>query len=164
MSMQKLFPHPALSVALFLTWLLLNNTLAAGHIVLGAILGVLVPLFSRRFWPEAPQTRSWPLLARYIAMVIRDIVVANVAVARLVFVPNAELRPAFIEMPLRLRDPFAITLLTSTVSLTPGTVSADLSKDRKWLLIHCLSLEDEQDLLRTIQTRYESPLTEIFGC
>jgi len=147
-----------------LTWLLLNNTVAAGHVVLGAVLGLLLPMFARRFWPEAPETRSWSLLARYIGMVIWDIVVANVAVARLVFVPNAELRPAFIEMPLRLSDPFAITVLTSTVSLTPGTVSADLSADRKWLLIHCLSLEDEQALLRTIQTRYESPLTEIFGC
>ena len=43
-------PHPVTSAILFVVWLLLNHTLSAGHIVLAATLGVLIPLFTRRFF------------------------------------------------------------------------------------------------------------------
>lgn len=162
--MQKYLPHPALSVFLGVVWLLLNNTVAPGHVLLALVLGVLVPIATRPFWTEAPRVSHWPKLGSYILLVLWDIVTANVVVARLVFVPNRDLRPAFVEMPLRLTDPFAIAMLTSTISLTPGTVSASVTEDRKWLLIHCLSLDDEAQVLSLIQSRYEDPLLEIYGC
>jgi multicomponent K+:H+ antiporter subunit E len=57
-----------------------------------------------------------------------------------------------------------LTIFTSSVSLTPGTVSVELSEDRKWLYVHALHLEDEQELIDLIKARYEAPLKEIFGC
>ena len=160
----RFLPHPALSAFLVLTWLLLNNNVGPGYLVMGILLGLAIPAFTRRFWPEAPRVSHWTALGRYLLMVLWDILLANMAVARLVFEANDQLRPAFIEMPIRLTDEFAITVLTSTISLTPGTVSADVSHDKRWLLIHCLSLEDEQELLDGIQQRYEAPLMEIFRC
>ena len=55
-------------------------------------------------------------------------------------------------------------LLAGIVTMTPGTVSADLSDDRRTLLVHGLAIDDEAALIRSIKTRYEAPLKEIFAC
>jgi multicomponent K+:H+ antiporter subunit E len=83
-------------------------------------------------------------------------------VARLILGPTRRLRPGFIHLPLELESEFAITLLASTISLTPGTVSSNLSADGKTLLIHALDMEDEARVIAHIKRRYEAPLREIF--
>ncbi|EKF72988.1 monovalent cation/H+ antiporter subunit E [Alcanivorax hongdengensis A-11-3] len=160
---ERCFPSPSLSLLLWLTWLLLNG-FSPGHAVLGLVLAVLLPLGTRPFWPNVPGIRNLPRLGGFILVVLWDILVANLSVARKVLGPLGDMRPAFVEMPLSLEDDFAIALLTSTVSLTPGTVSADVSMDRKTLLIHALDVDDEQALIEEIRQRYERPLKEIFQC
>jgi len=63
-----------------------------------------------------------------------------------------------------LQQDFSISVLASTISLTPGTVSADISPDRSTLLIHGLDVGDEQALIEHIRQRYEEPIREIFEC
>ena len=106
--MSRLLPQPALSLTLLLTWLLLVNSVDPGHIVLGALLGVLIPLYSSRFWPRSNSTQNIALLLRYIGRVLVDIIIANIAVARLILAPRLRARPGFIVYPLTLRDEFAI--------------------------------------------------------
>ncbi|MFN2308608.1 MAG: Na+/H+ antiporter subunit E [Gammaproteobacteria bacterium] len=161
---RRWLPHPLLSLVLAGVWLLLVNSVAPGQLVFGLLLGLLVPLFSSAFWPTQPRVPRPMRLLRYFLRVVGDIVVANLHVARLILGDPAKLRPAFVRMPLTLRDEFAITVLTSTVSLTPGTVSAEISEDRKSLLIHALDVDDTEALIAQIQQRYEAPLREIFPC
>jgi multicomponent K+:H+ antiporter subunit E len=156
-------PHPLMSLALLLVWLLLVNELSLAQVLFGAMLGVLIPLYTSAFWPERPHLRRPLLLARYLAVLSLDILVANLQVARLVLGPTRRLRPAFVELELELEDELAITVLASSVSLTPGTVSADLTRDRRVLLIHSLDVADTAALCRHIRARYEAPLKEIFG-
>jgi multicomponent K+:H+ antiporter subunit E len=153
-----------MSLVLAIVWLLLVNSVAPGQIVLGILLGVLVPLFSNAFWPGRPRVQKPLRLLRYFLMVLGDIVVANLQVARLILGSREKLRPAFVRMPIALRDEFAIVLLTSTVSLTPGTVSAEISEDKRSLLLHALDAGDTEALIAHIQRRYEAPLLEIFPC
>lgn len=162
--MKRWLPQPLLSLFLWLFWLLLVNSVAPGQLLLGAVLAVTLPLVTSRFWPESPRiNKPWKLL-RYLGLLGWDIVVANLAVARLILNPRRKLRPAFIRLPLDLENELAITVLTSTISLTPGTVSSDLSPDRKTLLIHALDVESEAEIIAHIKQRYEKPLKEIFGC
>ena len=105
--------------------------------------------------------RILPLL-RYIAVVLYDILIANIRVAILILGPRSRLHPHFIVLPLELKDPFAITLLASTITLTPGTVSANLSSDRRSLLVHGLSVDDPDETAAQIKQRYEKALMEIF--
>lgn len=160
--MNRWVPHPLMTLTLALVWLLLFNRFDLPHLLLGTLLGLLLPHFTSDFWPERPRLRRPGLLLRYIGRLARDIVVANIDVARRVLGPVDRLRPAFIEYPLELEDPFAVTVLASTISLTPGTVSADLSPDRRTLLIHSLHVADREALCRHIRSRYELPLKEIF--
>ena len=163
-SRRRWFPHPVTSAVLFVVWLLLNHTLSAGHIVLGAALGVFIPLFTRRFFPEPVYLTRTGTILRFLVVVLWDIVVASFIVARLSLGPVSNLRPRFIRIPVALADDFALTALTSAISLTPGTVSAEITTDRRHILIHALDVDDETALVRTIKQRYEAPIKEIFQC
>uniref|UniRef100_UPI00286EC241 Na+/H+ antiporter subunit E n=1 Tax=Paraburkholderia sp. TaxID=1926495 RepID=UPI00286EC241 len=103
-------------------------------------------------------------LAHLALHVLIDIVVANVEVALLVLGPTKRLRPAFIEVPLDSTHEIALTALISIVSLSPGTLCAELSDDRTRLVVHVLDLADEAALVALIKSRYEAPLMEIFTC
>jgi multicomponent K+:H+ antiporter subunit E len=160
-AVKKLFPFPWLSLALWALWLLVNNTFAPGHMVLGGILAILIPLATSGFWPEPVRLRRPGLAIKYAGRLGLDILTANLQVAIWIIRPNRRLQPAFIRYELELRSPLAISLLANTISLTPGTVSCDLSADQRFLLIHCLHGEDTESLVRQIQVRYEQPLLEV---
>lgn len=160
----RLLPHPVLSSALLIIWLLLHDSIAPGVILSGAVLAVALPLLTRGFWPEAPQTMRLAPLPRLAAVVLWDILMANLRVARLVLGPAHRRHPRFIELPLEVTSPLAITTLAGIITLTPGTVSANLSGDRRTLLVHALSDDDPEATIADIRQRYERPLLEIFGC
>ncbi|MFE8070915.1 Na+/H+ antiporter subunit E [Marinobacteraceae bacterium S3BR75-40.1] len=160
--LSRWFPRPELSLFLLALWLLLNNTVSPGHILLGAVFAWWLPLLTARFWPEHPEVkRYWPFL-KFLGLVIHDIILANVTVAGLILFGRKRIRPGFIEIPLTLQSDFAITILASTISLTPGTVSTDLDDGRTRLLVHVLDLDDPQTLIDQIKHRYERRLQEIF--
>lgn len=159
--MTRILPHPLLSAILLVIWLLLANELSVAHLLLGALLGWAVPLYTARFWPDQVQVRRPLLLLRFIGVVLYDILVANVTVAGLILGRQERLQPAFVVLPLALRSDLAISLLANTVSLTPGTVSAYLSADRRCLIIHSLHSTAPDEMLATIRRRYETPLKEI---
>lgn len=162
--MKTWLPQPMFSLFLWLVWLLLANSAAPGQMALGAGLAVALPLFTARFWPDRPRIAKPLAVWFYVAMFLWDIIVANLAVARLILGPTRRLRPAFITFPLDLTGEFAVTVLAHTISLTPGTVSSALAPDRRSLLIHVLDLEDEAALIARLKQRYETPLKEIFPC
>ena len=160
--LHKIVPHPILSIVLLISWLLLNNTISAGHILLGAILALLIPWFTSSFWPERVCVKKPLVLFKFIIIVLYDIVVANIIVAIQVLGANSRLKPTFFELPLDITNPLGVSALASTISLTPGTVSCDLSEDKSYLIIHGLSVDSIEDEISSIKTRYEKPLMEVF--
>lgn len=158
------FPYPYASAVLLVLWLMLNSTLAPAHLLLGAFLGWSIPLLSSRLLGRNVRLHRPLLAVRLLLTVMMDIVIANLTVARLVLGPRSALRPAFIQVPVDLREPYAVFTLACIITLTPGTVSSRLSEDRKWLLVHALDVNDEASLIAEIRQRYELPLKEIFAC
>jgi multicomponent K+:H+ antiporter subunit E len=160
--MRRVLPQPLMSITLFGVWLLLHNAASPGLLISGAILALGLPLLTQRYWPEYPGTvRLLPLL-RLGGLVLFDIVIANLRLVPLILGPRRALRPRFIVIPLELRQPFSITLLASIISLTPGTVSANLSGDRRTLLVHGLKVTDEAAAVAQIKKRYERRIAEVF--
>lgn len=160
--MTRMLPHPLLTLTLAILWLLLVNTVSAGHVVLGLLLGWLIPFATASLWPQSVCIRNLPMLLRYLAVVMYDIVVGSFRVAWLILGRPSRLRPAFIVVPLELTSDLAISLLANTISLTPGTVSALLSEDRRTLTVHSLDTEDAAAMVEEIKHRYEAPLKAIF--
>ena len=161
--MRRILPQPLMTLALAALWMMLIDSVSPGSIVMGLIVGVIVPLFTHVFWPSPPRPRRLGLIIVYIFVVIKDVVLANLEVARVVlFKPNRDLRPAFMTIPLDLETPEAITVLASTITMTPGTLSADICADGRSLLIHGLDVPDQEAVILDIKERYEKRLRGIF--
>ena len=158
-----LLPHPMLSACLALVWLFLVNDFSAGHAVLGIAVGLAVPKLTSAYWPDRPRLRRPGKVVAYAAIVLRDIIVSNIQVAYLVLFRRGEtLRSRFVTVPVELHSAEAIAVLAGTITLTPGTVTADLSADGRALLVHCLETDDPEATVADIKTRYERRLKEIF--
>lgn len=161
--MQRWLPHPLLTFVLVLLWMALLNSFTTGGLVVGIILGMAIPIYTANFWPERPVIGKPFKVISFIGILIFDVIVANVQVAyRIVFRKPEQLNTKWITVPLDLTSPEAITVLTGTITLTPGTVASDLSADGRSLLIHCLDLDSEKEMVRTIKERYERRIKAIF--
>lgn len=151
-------------IALFCVWLLLTNSFSLGNILLAAFLAWLIPFMVGGLQLQTSTVKKPGKAVAYIFMLLYDIVVSNLIVAKQVLGPTQRLQPGFIAIPLDMSAPLPITLLASSISLTPGTVSAEISADLKTLYVHALNIDNEAELISQIKQRYEAPLKEIFAC
>ncbi len=159
--MKRLLPSPLISLAIIVIWLLLNGV-SAGHAVLALLLAVIIPQITQRIMPEKPHIRAPGQIIRLAVIVLYDIVKANIDVALRILGPESRIKPGYIWIPLDIQSPYGIVSLAGIITMTPGTLSADVSEDHRWLLVHCFHLENSQATIAEIKTRYEKPLMEIY--
>lgn len=160
--LRRLFPAWSLSLTVFVFWLLMVDAFGPPQWVMGALLGVVVPLFAARLDREFARIGSLRQVPKMLFILLLDIIVSNITVARQVLGSESKIHPGFIWVPLDIANIHGIAALTSIITLTPGTVSAALSDDRRYLLVHVFNLKDAEAVIRHIKTRYEAPLMEIF--
>lgn len=160
---ERYLPHPVLTLVMVFVWMALLNDVSLGTLTLAVILGVSIPIYTSNFWPNRPVVRSPLNIVIYLVVLLWDITVANLEVAYLIlFRGNDQLRSGWICVPLELRNAEAITVLAATITLTPGTVSSDLSADGRSLLVHCLDIDNAEATVARIKERYEQRLRKIF--
>lgn len=160
---RKLLPHPFLTLTLIVLWMLLVNEFRIGSLIMATILGVTLPLLTAVWWPDRPPMRHPVRLFFYALLVLWDVLVANFQVAWIIlFMRPDRIRSAWITIPLDLRTPEAITLLAGTITMTPGTLTADMSSSGRALLVHCLHAPDPDATRDAIKSRYEARLMRIF--
>ena len=161
--MKRLVSSLPLSALLFVVWLLLNQSVSPGTLLMGAVLAVLVPLGTKSLRPGSVTMRK-PLVAfKLWAIVMRDFVRSNIRVATLILTRRPRDIPSgFVQIPLDMRDPHALALLAMILCLTPGTAWAEVSRDRSMLLLHVFEIDDADAMVAMVKERYERPLMEIF--
>ena len=161
--MKRLVSSLPLSALLFVVWLLLNQSVSPGTLLMGAVLAVLVPLGTKSLRPGSVTMRK-PLVAfKLWAIVMRDFVRSNIRVATLILTRRPRDIPSgFLQVPLDMRDPHALALLAMILCLTPGTAWAEVSLDRSVLLLHVFEIDDADAMVAMVKERYERPLMEIF--
>ena len=161
--MKYWLPYPVLSVALLAAWLLLNESFGAGHILLGATLGLGGGFMLAALQPPQGRLRRPAAVIELLFLVLADIVRSNIAVARIVLSPATRQRVAgFLSMPLELRHPSGLAVVACIITATPGTSWARYDAARNTVTIHVLDLVDEEEWIRTFKRRYERRLQEIF--
>ena len=161
--MKRLFPTPWLSLALWLLWLLLNLSLSAGNLLLGAALAFAAPLMMAPLRPLPIRIRRPGVILKLFFLVGRDVVISNIAVAWGVL--NAGKKPPrsrFIKIPLDLHDANGLAALSMITTVVPGTIWSELALDRSILLLHVFDLDDEAQFIEHFKATYERPLMEIF--
>lgn len=151
-------------VLLFVVWIFLTNTFTFGNVLLAAILAWIIAVVFGSLQPERLPVFKPLRVIKYVLVLLGDIIASNIVVAEQVLGPLGKLKPGFVAIPLELKESLPITLLASTISLTPGTVSTEVSDDKRTLYVHALHVENEPKLVARIKNRYETPLKEIFGC
>jgi multicomponent K+:H+ antiporter subunit E len=155
---------PVLAIALALMWLLMNDTVSTGQVVLGILLALLLTFWSAKLRPLRPRLYRPQLAIGLLWTVFVDIVRSNIAVGRIILglVGERSIRSAFLDIPLELRDPHGLAVLATIITSTPGTVWVDFDAERGLLTLHVLDLRDEEGWIRTIKEHYERPLIGIF--
>lgn len=153
--------HPWLSALLAASWLLLSHSLAPVHLLSAALIGLVVPRLLHEALPPAGSIRVVPA-ARLTLLVLWDIVISNITVARLVLGRMDRPQPAWVPVPLDLQHPTAIALFASIITTTPGTVSCTIDEAQRLIWVHALDCSDPAQAAADMKARYELPLREIF--
>lgn len=160
--LRRLFPHPYLSLTLVTVWVFLVGSLSPGSLILALAFATLIPVATSRWWPDRPRIKRPFAFLAYGLLVLWDVIIANFQVARIIlFLPRDKIRSAWITVPVDLTSPEAISLLAGTITMTPGTLTADFSADGRALLIHALHAPDPDSVRKTIKSRYETRLKRI---
>ncbi|MGB5851113.1 MAG: Na+/H+ antiporter subunit E [Rhodanobacter sp.] len=159
---RRWLPHPLLSALLLLIWLIFNQSLAPGTVLLGIAFGIALGCMFDLLDPPKARLRHYPLLLRLFARVVLDIVRSNLAVARIVLFGKRPMRSGFVAIPLQLTDRYGLAVLSCIITSTPGTIWVSYDSSANILLIHVLDLVDEAGWIDSIKQRYERPLLEIF--
>jgi multicomponent K+:H+ antiporter subunit E len=161
--MSAILPYPLLSLALLLLWLLLNQSVSTGQIILGSVIAVLASWVMAALRPEKPRIRKPDAVLRLVGHVLVDIVRSNIAVGRII-VRSREpgVNAGFLSIPLDMRSQHGLAVLSIIVTSTPGTAWVNYDAAKGTLLLHVLDLVDETVWIQTIKHRYERLLMEIF--
>lgn len=159
--MSRVLPQPLMSAVLLSLWIALNGVSSA-HLVLGGLLAIGLPLALHRFRGAAPRIRRPLAIVRLGLVVLWDIVLANLEVARRILGSESAIRPGYVWVPLSIQSPSGIVALAGIITMTPGTLTCDIAPDRSALLVHCFHREDADAIVASIKARYEVPLQEIF--
>lgn len=153
-----------LIVFLAILWVAVTGGPSIANLVLGAVVGALVlRVLNIRMTRPALWGRAWQVV-RLFGLFLRELTVSALQVARLVLTPDlrGRLKPAIIAFPLSVETDVEITLLANLITLTPGTMSVDVSADRHLLYIHALSIDDREAFVRSIADGFEKQVMAVF--
>jgi multicomponent K+:H+ antiporter subunit E len=161
--MRRWLPFPLLSATLLATWLLLNESVAPGSIILGGVLALGAIRVLLMLDPPEGRFRRPHAAFRLALMVLADIFRSNIAVASIVLSPKKKNRTSgFVRIPLDMRAPYGLTALACIITATPGTLWVEYNSAQNTVLLHILDLVDEEVWIETIKGRYERHLMEVF--
>lgn len=158
----RILPYPPLSVLLLALWLMLNQSVSLGHLILGSILAILGPIvFARLDAPPMPMHRPRAMLQLF-GIVLFELVRSNLAVARVILGQRRQRTSGFARIPLDMRSPYGLAMLAIILTATPGTIWVNYNPASGVLVLHVLDLIDDQDWAKIVKQRYERLLMEIF--
>ena len=156
------FPHPLVSVLCGLSWVMLSESLDAATLLLALLLAFIIPKLLSSFIDQTPNI-NWIEALKLFFVVVWDIILCNINVAKLVLGPTKNLHPKWFRVPLDTEHEEVNSLLAMIITTTPGTVTAGIDQDRRDILVHALNTDDIDNEIKSIKERYEQPLLRIFG-
>lgn len=162
--MNTWLPTPLLSLFLLLMWVLLNQSIAPGTWLIGAILAIVAPRLAGNLLPESRARIYRPgRFFRLLVWAVIEIVRSCIGVCWIIVTRRSpHLNSQFILVPLDIQDPYGLAVMAALINSTPGTVWIETLPESGDLSLHVLDLHDEQWWIETIKNRYEKPLMEIF--
>jgi multicomponent Na+:H+ antiporter subunit E len=150
-----------LNLILALTWAALQGELSATNFVIGFLVSTAVIYVFRQMFFEPRYFTKIGLAIKLVLVFFKELIKANLSVLKIVISPGLRVRSGVIAVPTELRTDVALTLLANMITLTPGTLTLDISADRRYLFVHTLNLDDPEDVKREIRMAFEVYLQEL---
>ena len=149
------------NILLALAWAALTGDFSPLNLIAGFVLGFIVLLLLRSVLRLHAYTVKVPRVMALIAVFVWEVVVANVSVAYRVISPRHGMRSGVIAVPLDVKTDVEITILANMISLTPGTLSLQVSEDKRLLYVHALHIDDIDKMKQRIKDGFERRIIEV---
>lgn len=154
----------ALAIVLALIWASITGNFSLPNLILGGLVSFLALWLVRKNVSSPYYFRKMRQVLSLMLLFFWELLLSALRVSALVLSPNlkAKLKPGIIAFPLTVKSDVEITLLANLITLTPGTLSVDVSEDRTKLYVHAISVPDKQTLIDDIAQGFEAKIIEVF--
>lgn len=150
-----------LNVIIALTWMFLAVSFKPTTFIVGYLLGLFMLLMLRKsFTTRFYMDRVWAVV-KLVLLFLKELILSNISVLLLIIKPKMPIRPAIFAMPTVLTQDWEITLLSSLITLTPGTIVIAISDDNKTLYIHTIDFDNADDAIDSIKNTFEKAILEV---
>lgn len=149
------------NATLAVVWAALQGRIDLTNLMVGFAVGYVVLWLGRPVLAEGDYFRKLPSILGFVLYFTKEMVVSSLRVAWDVVTPRDRSRPGVVAVPLDLEHDTAITLLANVVTLTPGTLSLDVSEDRRTLFVHGMFVDDPEQFRREIKDGFERRIREL---
>ncbi|MBD2844580.1 Na+/H+ antiporter subunit E [Paenibacillus sp. IB182496] len=150
-----------LNLIIAVVWMFLNNEWTAVQLIVGYALGALIMLALRRFFNhDFYLRRVWAFLL-LLVLFLRELIMSNISVIRELLRPKLAIRPGIFAYDTELRGDWEITALACLITLTPGTLTLEVSPDQRTLYIHAMDIADAEELSAQIRSTFEKAIKEV---
>ncbi|WP_163537832.1 Na+/H+ antiporter subunit E [Gracilibacillus sp. YIM 98692] len=150
-----------INLIIAIMWMFLSESYTFVSFFSGFLIGALLLFVLRRFIPDAFYLhRGWKMLC-LVFLFIKELLLSNIDIVKWVYRPGKNYRPGIFELPTDLRSNWEITILTSLISLTPGTLSVAVSDDNQKIYVHAMDIEDSEIAISAIKDTFEKAIMEV---
>ena len=149
------------NIILTFIWVALTGNFAFANYLFGFILSFSLLWLITSGTGDAKYFKILPKVITFFFFFLYELVKANLQVAYEVMTPNYNMTPGIVKVPLDVKSNLEITFLANLISLTPGTLSLDVSDDKKVLYVHSMYITSKESFIRSIKDGFEKRILEI---
>jgi len=150
-----------LNLLIAIVWMLFHNTWTPTMFGLGYLVGLLLLFILHRFLSTPFYLRKIWAIVRLFFIFMRELILSCYTVLRAVIQPKLNIQPGIVAVPTQLQSDWEITLLACLVTLTPGTLTLEVSPEQDILYVHAMDASHADELIKQIQQTFESAIMEV---
>lgn len=150
-----------LNLMIAVIWMFLSESYSFASFLVGFVIGAALLFLLNRFIPDTYYFREVKAILFLIFLFIKELILANLEVLKWVYKPKLNFQPGIIALPIDVKNNWEITLLANLITLTPGTLSVDISRDQRFIYIHAIDLPDVNQTIVGIKETFEKAIKEV---
>ncbi|KZE68460.1 cation:proton antiporter [Fictibacillus phosphorivorans] len=150
-----------LNLLIGVIWMFLSESYSFASFLVGFVIGAALLFLLNRFIPDSYYFKYVKAIAFLIFLFIKELILSNIEVLKWIYKPRLDFQPGILALPIDVKKNWEITLLANLITLTPGTLSVDVSKDQRFIYIHALDLPDVNETIVSIKDSFEKAIREV---
>ncbi|MDM5315798.1 Na+/H+ antiporter subunit E [Fictibacillus sp. b24] len=150
-----------LNLLIGVIWMFLSESYSFASFLVGFVIGAALLFLLNRFIPDSYYFKHVKAIGFLIFLFIKELILSNIEVLKWIYKPRLDFQPGILALPIDVKKNWEITLLANLITLTPGTLSVDVSKDQRFIYIHALDLPDVNETIVSIKDSFEKAIREV---